>query len=442
MTGRQWQTEPDLQSPQAEKALMGALGYYPDAIAATLAALDPADFYRPARGAIWAAARHLASERQPVEQIRLMRELTRRGEWNNTVEMVLKTEMTSVAPADHAAQHAATVADLANRRRLLQVIHRAHILLEDHPGDASEVAVAIREAVAAGTHPGQDERSTGPMSWRALTAEFEHEHDQAHERGIPTPWLDYDDLVGGLRGGRMYIYGGRPGQGKSALAITIAHHAAVLGHPALIVSKEMPTVDVTGRVLASAAQVDLQAVNARRLDRYDRERIRDHVKRMGDLPLFADASARRLSAMRSMIRAHHQRHGLDVLVVDYLQLVRTDAASRSRQEEVAEVSRAMKEIALELDCAVVLPAQLNRESTKRTDGRPTMADLRDSGQIEQDADVVTLIHRPDKTSDGEVHPRTGEMDLIVDKNRHGPTATITVGWRGQYGQAFDFRAAS
>lgn len=432
-----------MQSPQAEKALMGALGYYPDAITGTLAELEPDDFYTPHRGAIWAVARDLVRDRQAVEVTRLIRELQKRGTWNPAVETVVKVEMTTAAAADHAAQHAATVADLASRRRLLRAVNRAHILIEEHPGDASDVLVAVRESIAEVTPKDDAARTGGPLSWRALVAEFEAEHDRGHERGINTPWYDFDAVVGGLRGGRVYVFGGRPGQGKSALALSIAQHAAMLGHPALIISKEMPSVDVTGRLLSAGAEVDLHTINGRRMDRYDRARIHDHVKGLGDLPLAVDAKPRRLSAMRSVIRTHHQRNGLSLLVVDYLQLVRTDNPSRTREQEVAEVSRAMKELALELDCAVVLPAQLNREVAKRADGRPNMSDLRDSGQIEQDADVVTLIHRePDRLPNGDLNPRSGVMDLIIDKNRHGPTSVVTVGWRGGYGSVTDLRVSS
>ncbi len=432
MTDRKWKTELDLQSAQAEKALLGALGYYPDAIAGTLASLDAAAFFNPHRAAIWSVAQGLSSDRKPVEQTQIIRELVRRGAWNAAVETAMKVEMATAAPSMYAPQHAATVADLADRRRLLRAIHRAHILIEEHPGDASDVLVAVREAIAEVTPKDDGERSGGPMSWSSLVAEFEAEHDRGHERGINTPWTDFNDITGGLHGGRLYIFGARPGTGKSNVALAIAHHAALLGKPSLIISKEMPSVDVTGRIVSAGAEVDLHAVNARRLDRYDRGRIRDYTKRIGKIPLYVDARPRNLSIMRSVIRTHHQRHGLGVLVVDYLQLVRADA--RSRQEEVAEVSRALKELALELNCAVVVPAQLNRESTKRADGIPTMADLRDSGQIEQDADVVALLHRPlDEEGKSKL------IDFIIDKNRHGQTGKFSALWKGGYATISDLR---
>lgn len=444
MTDRAWKTEPDLYAPHAEKALMGALGFYPDALAGTLAELDPADFYRPARGAVWAAAREMSANREPVEATRLIRELVRRDEWNSVAETVVKTEMATAAPASHAAEHAATVADLAQRRRILRAIHRAHVLVEEHPGDASEVLAAIRVAITEAAPAEQPDQTGGPLHWPALVAEFEHEHDHAHGRaGIRTPWREFDNATGGLHPGRVYVFGGRPGSGKSTAAIGVAVHAAMLGHPTLIISKEMPSVDVTGRIVAAGAEVDLHAINNRRLDSYDRAKARDFFKSVGPLPLTVDARPRRLSQMRTIIRTHHQRHGLDVLVVDYLQLVRTDTPSRSREQEVAEVSRALKETAMELGCAVVLPAQLNRESVKRADGLPTMADLRDSGQIEQDADVVTLLYRhPELLPDGTKNERYGEIDLIVDKNRHGPTAKVTALWQGGYGSIGDMRSVS
>jgi replicative DNA helicase len=224
----------------------------------------------------------------------------------------------------------------------------------------------------------------------------------------------------------VYVFGGRPGQGKSTAALNVAMHAAAeSSKQSLVISKEMPSVDVTGRILAAGAQVPLQEINARKLTDTSMARIREYVKRVGRPPITVDARPRTLAGIKTLARAHHHRSGLDVLVVDYLQLVRTDTPSRSREQEVAEVSRQLKE----LDCVVVLPAQLNRESAKRTDPRPNMSDLRDSGQIEQDADAVILLHR-ERNEKGEP---TGQILFIVDKNRHGPTAEVSLRWHGGYG---------
>jgi replicative DNA helicase len=422
-------TELELQSPEAEKALIGAAGFYPDAIANVIAELPAADFYDPHRAAVWEACRALTAEHQPLTPAAVIKHLNAAKQWTTAVQRVVTVEMATSAPASHARAHADAVTDLARRRELMRALKRAHSVIVEHPGEASDLLAAVR-AQFDGVDSGQTDAG-GPLAWDQLVDEFEHVHAPGGSRpGIPSPWWELDDVLGGLFGGRVYVFGGRPGQGKSTAALNVAMHAAAeSGKQALVISKEMPSVDVTGRILAAGAQVPLQEINARKLTDESMARIREYVKRVGRPPITVEARPRTLAGIKTLARAHHHRKGLDVLVVDYLQLVRTDTPSRSREQEVAEVSRQLKELALELDCVVVLPAQLNRESTKRTDPRPTMADLRDSGQIEQDADAIVLLHR----ERNEVGEPTGQILFIVDKNRHGPTAEISLRWHGGYG---------
>jgi replicative DNA helicase len=242
---------------------------------------------------------------------------------------------------------------------------------------------------------------------------------------VPVRCVEVDNADHLYLAGRSMI----PTHNSTAALVAAQYAAREHGKQALVISKEMPTVDVMGRFLAAGAEVELRSINSRTMDDFDRAKIRSYLKEVGTLPITVDASSRSLAGIKALARAHHHRHGLDILVVDYAQLVRTDAPSRSRQEEVAEVSIQLKQLALELDCVVLLPAQLNRGSEQRADKRPTMADLRDSGQIEQDADAVILLYRT-STANGEP---TGDIDFIVDKNRHGPTATVSLRWRGGYG---------
>lgn len=422
-------TELELRSEPAEMALLGALGHYPDAIAGVLSRLPGADFYRPARGAVWDACRALSDERQPIDPVSVARRLAAAGDLNPAVRHVVTVEMANAASAFHAAAHAETVADLARRRELLRAVNRARSTVTEHPGNTSEALAAVRAQL---DELGRDDvRHAGPLGWDALVDEFERAHAPGGSRpGIPSPWWELDEILGGLFGGRSYVFGGRPGSGKSTAALVVAMHAASeSGKRALVISKEMPTVDVMGRFLARGAEVPLSEINSRSVSEQSMARIRSYIKRVGSPPITVDARPRSLTGITSLARAHHHRHGLDVLVVDYVQLVRTDLPSRTREQEVAEVSRQLKALALELDCVVVLPAQLNRGSTQRADPRPTMSDLRDSGQLEQDADAVILLHRP---VDPQGKP-TGQILFIVDKNRHGPTSEISLRWQGGYG---------
>lgn len=425
-------TELELQSPEAERGLIGAAAFYPDAAATVLADLPGSDFYDPHRGTVWDALRALVDQNVPLTAIAVMKHLAAAGKSGKGLERVVTTDMANAYPVSHARHLADEVSDLARRRELLRAVTRARQIATTYTGSTSDILAAVRSVLDG---VGQPDKPTvdpdGPLGWDALIAEFEQVHAPGGSRpGIPSPWWELDQILGGLFGGRVYVWGGRPGQGKSTAALIVAMHAAAESQrQTLVISKEMPRVDVTGRILARGAEVPLTEINSRTVSDMSMAQIRGYVKRVGKPLITVDAKPRTLGGIKSLARAHHHRNGLDVLVVDYLQLVRTDTPSRSREQEVAEVSRQLKELALELDCVVCLPAQLNRESGKRADPRPTMSDLRDSGQIEQDADAIILLHRP---NDEKGEP-TGQIEFIVDKNRHGPTASISLRWQGGYG---------
>lgn len=426
----------DLRSDPAELALIGAVARQPDALADVLAGLPGRDFADIARGVVWDACRALSAASDPIDPVAVSRWLLTTGKWdmqslNGNVRRVVQVEMLnhgSGLSVIHASKHAALIAELARRRELVLAATRVREIAFEHPGDTSEALAAARAHLDTLDH---HEAMSGPMSWDALIDEFEHVHAPGGSRpAIYSPWPELDELLGGFFGGRVYVIGGRPATGKSTAALVIAMHAATDGGKhALVISKEMPTVDVTGRLLARGAEVPLSEINARRVSDMSMARIRDYVKRVGRPRITVDARPRSLAGILSLARTQHHRTGLDLLVVDYVQLVRTDTASRTREQEVAEVSRQLKALALELDCVVVLPAQLNRGAVQRSDPRPTMSDLRDSGQLEQDADAVILLHRP-MTPEGKP---TGRIEFIVDKNRHGPTAEISLRWQGGYG---------
>jgi replicative DNA helicase len=429
-------TELELQAPDSEKALIGAAGYYPDAIAATLQRLPGHDFYDLVRGTVWDTCRKLSADREPITPVTVARRMVADQAWSQRAERIVQAEMSTASPAAHADRHADIVADLAQRRLLLRAVNRARSVVVEHP-DVSEVLTRVRAEFEDLDAP----RTTdpGPLSWDALIAEFRAVHDPNADAGlrIPTPWFDIDALLGGLFAGRQYVFGGRPGAGKSTAALNIAMHAAALQHPTLVISKEMPTVDVTGRILSAAAGVPVGEVNSRRLSEKSRRKIDAYLDQAGRPPITVDAKSRSITGVRSLVRGHHHRHGLELLVVDYLQLVQTDKPGRTRNEEIAEISRQLKALALELGIVSVIPSQLNRASLQRPDAVPTMADLRESGSIEQDADAVVLLHRPPRND-----PRDGEIDFIIDKNRHGPTGTITCHWRGGYATIADPRDAA
>lgn len=424
-------TEPDLRSEVAEKALVGALAFHPDAMALVLADLPAEHFYSPHRANVWDVCRKLSADREPIDPVTVGRRLVDAQQWNPATQRVVQSEMAEPATAAHATAHAATVTDLFRRRQVIRALAAARQVVAEHTGEASELVAAVRRQFDGLDDGDVPERST-TLSWSQLIDEFEQHHAPGGApEAIPSPWWQLDELLGGLHRGRMYTFGGRPGAGKSVSAINIAEHAAVeSGRKVLIFSKEMPTVDVFGRILARGARIDIRSINHRKLDDDHRRRIRAYLDRVGNPSIRVNASPVSLEGMKTIARAQKHRHGLDVLVVDYLQLVRSESAGRTREQEVGRVSMDLKALALELDLVVVLPAQLNRGPAARADARPTMSDLRDSGQIEQDSDAVILLwHQPP----GEDGKPVCDVTFIVDKNRHGPRGEIDLRWHGGYG---------
>ncbi|MDN5916630.1 MAG: AAA family ATPase [Pseudonocardia sp.] len=430
--------ETNMQSDQAERALMGALAASPAAIAAVVHSLDPADFYREDRGQVWKAARQLLDDQQPVTPVTLGRRLATFDDLLPGARVVVGHEMVrefSSGEAIRAHQHADQVADFARRREIVRALKRAGGDIRDMEGDASAVLAAVR---ARFDDLGPSDEESGTRTWGQLLDEFEDAHAPgAAPKGILTPWEELDDLLGGLFPGRMYTIGGAPGDGKSATALNMAAHAADSGHSVLVFSREMPTVDVTGRLVARGAEIDLRDINSHRIGADDRNRFQDFRKRTKSYRLRVNADQVSMGQVKRIARGVQHRAGLDLLVVDYLQLMTGDERGRSAEEEISRISTDLKRLAMELGIPVVVPAQLNRNPSARADQRPTKADLRGSGRIEQDSDVVILLWRAPIAAEGHElggKPNPYELTFIVDKNRHGPPGEIRLRWNGGYGQ--------
>ncbi len=426
-------TELEMQAAAAERALLAAVIRNPDALAGVLASLPGSDFYSLQRGIVWDVCRELSAANQAIASVTVARTLLAQGKWGDdvspgSIRHVVQVEMVQgdgESPLA-AGRHADLVAELARRRELIRSINYMRQLAAEHDGTASDTLAVIRGFVDSLGQP--EEQASATMTWLDMFQEFEAAHTGEARPGIPTPWTELDALIGGLFGGRLYVIGGSPGDGKSTVALNIALHAALLGHQVLAFSAEMPTIDVFGRVVSRPSEVPLHTINRYKVSEFEMSRIRDYVKAHHDLPLRVNAENTTINAIISMARAQKHRRGLDVLIVDYLQLIGSDANGRSAEEEIAKISTALKRLSRELDCAVIVPAQLNRNPSTRANSRPVKADLRGSGRIEQDADVALLLWHEEE--DGK---RTGDVTFIVDKNRHGPRGDIRLPWDGEFG---------
>jgi replicative DNA helicase len=255
--------------------------------------------------------------------------------------------------------------------------------------------------------------------------------------GVPTGFADLDALTNGLHAGQMIVIAARPAIGKSTLALDFARAAAVKnGLATVLFSLEMSRNEVTMRLLSAESRVSLQTMRTGQMGDDDWARLARRMSEVVDAPLFVDDSPNMsMMEIRSKCRRLKQRHDLKMVIIDYLQLMSSPRRVENRQQEVSEMSRSLKLLAKEIEVPVIAISQLNRGPEQRTDKRPLLSDLRESGSIEQDSDVVILLHREDYYE--HESPRAGEADLIVAKHRNGPTATVTVAFQGHYSRFVD-----
>ena len=255
--------------------------------------------------------------------------------------------------------------------------------------------------------------------------------------GVPTGFADLDQLTNGLHPGQMIVLAARPAMGKSTVGLDIARSCSIKhGKTSVIFSLEMSRNEITMRLLSAEASVNLQHMRKGTMREEDWTKLARTMGRVSEAPLFIDDSPNMsLMEIRAKCRRLKQRHDLKLVVIDYLQLMSSGKRVESRQQEVSEFSRALKLLAKELEVPVIAVSQLNRGPEQRTDKKPAMSDLRESGSIEQDADMVILLHREDAYD--KESPRAGEADLIVAKHRNGPTANITVAFQGHFSRFVD-----
>ncbi|HET6291721.1 MAG TPA: DnaB-like helicase C-terminal domain-containing protein, partial [Kribbella sp.] len=386
--------------------------------------VEPHDFWSAHHGALWAAARKLRDADQRITR----RSLLAADDVKSTAaaERILDGLAAISAPGEFS-QAVADVKRCGRLRRLVQAAQRIQqrALAADDPSVALMQAHDELRKLDSIEHP-----HTKARDYRDLLIQFEAamraEGDQFVV--IPTPWPEFNERVaGGLHGGRLYVVGARPGQGKSIVAHQLAEHAAALGRPAMVFSAEMGTLEVIGRMVANGATIELDEISRRDLSSHSWKQFDEYKERAINFPIVVDDKPDlTLGYIRAEARAQKRRGGLDVVAVDYLQLIKPER-NVSREQQVAEISRGLKQLSRELDVAVIVPAQLNRRADERPN--PSLADLRESGAIEADADVVMLLAR-------RLHEKTGKpthlLGVHIGKNRHGRVGDIELTWRGQY----------
>jgi replicative DNA helicase len=429
-------------SLEAEALVLGAALVHTPTLAAVMPLVSPEEFYHPAHQAIFEAMAGLVNASKPVDAVAVLEAMRDRDTAKTLAHLdggdYLTKLMDGVVTVENVAYHAGIVRSKARRRKCAHVLRE---LAAAGFGDASDEE--YRERVAAGVLDILTEQADPrAMSLRKVIREVlttvEKRYDnRSSVTGIPTGYPDLDDMLSGLQPGELIIVAGRPSMGKSALAFNLVVQSAQQAKTAaLVFSVEMSRTSVAERMLSADGPVEGMRLRSGRLGQADWLHLTNAASRLVDLAIVLDDSgAVSIADIRARSRAwavgEAKAATNRLVVVDYLQLVAGERVKNgNREQEVASISRGLKQLAKELRCPVVALSQLSRSLESRSDKRPTLSDLRESGALEQDADVIAFVYR-DEVYHEDSKDR-GVAEIIVAKQRNGPTGTVKLSWHRQF----------
>ena len=431
---------PPPQNVEAEELLLASLIDGPqNNIAEAMALVTHEDFYREGHRRIFNAITELFGVGEPIEPITVIEQLTKNGDLDMAGgrDAVLDLMTTPYIAASYRS-YGEIVRDTATQRRLLQVGQEIEVLVAEREGETTDMVQRAEDLIYDLTQ----KRTRGDFvgtntlvmsSMERLVAASEHGSEVT---GLPTGFEDLDRLTGGFRASNLIVIAARPSMGKTALALCMAEHVALTEDKTVaIFSLEMSGEELTQRMLCSVAMVDASRMRSGRLSADDWPRVSQAADRLSKAPIFIDDSeGMTVTEMRTKARRLKAREGLGLVVVDYIQLMEGSPLLRRRDEnrvqEISAISRGLKMMARDLDVPIVVVSQLNRSPDSRNDKRPMLSDLRESGAIEQDADMVLLIYRDDYYEpDSE---SKGIAEVNVAKHRNGPTDRVKLAFMGTY----------
>jgi replicative DNA helicase len=410
-----------MHDDDAEQAVMAACCAWPDAVDAGLdAGLRPEHFHRPGLGNAFQAACVLVASGQPVDAVTVPAELARLGLPGPSASDLLAL-VVDVPSVTRVAEYAAIVVSTSRRRRLLGNLTDA-VEAAKGPGSFEEVAASVDRLVTDVLGDDVADRDR-PEAIGDIVDAVICRLIEGGENGVRTGYRDLDQLLGPLSPGSLVLVAGRPSLGKTAFVLGLAQHAAWAGVRTLFASAEQSRHEIGLRQIADIARVPTPRLRPP-LTKEDLEKVSLVGSQLADLPLVVTDRNRGAAGVAQDARRVARRDGLGLVVVDYLQLLAPGERGERRELEVAAISRQLKTLAVDLRVPVVCAAQLNRDAERREGRRPRLADLRESGALEQDADVVLLLHRDDDRES----PFFGTGELIVAKNRNGPIGSVHLSW--------------
>lgn len=422
---------------EAEESVLGACLLSREAIAAALEVLASDDFYKPAHVEIFNAILELYGRGEPIDGVTVTDELRRRGSLDQVGgRPYIFTLIESVPTPGSAAYYAQIVEEHALLRRLIDASH-----------SISEIAYAIPEDVSGAIDQSEDliykvsqrRQAQSFSALKDLLTENMEMVERLYEQGssitgLPTGFTELDNITAGLQPSNLIIIAARPAMGKSALAVSMAQSIAIREKvPVVIFSLEMSKTEVVQRLMCAEARVDSNRLRRGALQDSDWPKLSHALGRLAEAPIFIDDTANvTIMEMRAKCRRLKSKTGLGLVIVDYLQLMQPHPSRRSenRVNEVAEISRSLKLLARDLDVPVIAVSQLSRNLEHRNDKRPLLADLRDSGALEQDADLVIFIYRDEVYNQDS--PQKGIAEIHIAKHRNGPTGKIDLAFLEHY----------
>jgi replicative DNA helicase len=412
---------------EAEEAVVGAVLINPEAYYDLTQFLQADDFYIHRHRWIWEAFTSLHEQRVPIDLLTLSEELDRKGQLAEIGGRAFLTALVNQVPTSlNAASYGHIVESHAIRRRMIAAANSIASVAYD---EASTVDHVMDEAEKAVFNVSERRLKHDVQPIRNVLSEYYDRIDDLARRGeeifgVPTGFIDLDKKLGGLQASDLLIIAGRPGQGKTGFLLTVAKNAALINkkHVAIF-SLEMSNEQVAQRLIAQQTGIDSQRLRSGKLDDTEWPKFTHAIEVISDTHIFLDDTpAITPLQLRTKCRRLHLEHRLDLVIVDYLQLMGSEDRSENRVQEVSEISRNLKVLARELNVPVLAAAQLSRAVEQRTDKRPILSDLRESGSLEQDSDVVMFIYRPDQYEKDTEKKNVAE--IIVAKHRNGPVGVV------------------
>lgn len=426
------------QNIEAEMSVLGGMMLSKDAVADVTEILRPDDFYRPSHSLIFEIIMQFFGDGEPADAVTVGAELQRRGELERVGGLpYLHSLVASVPTAANAAYYASIVREQSQLRSLVEAGTRIVQLGYSTDGAEVDQLVNMAQSEVYALTDSDENREYAVMESivNDLVETLEHNESRGGELdGVSSGFPAVDAMLNGFRGGQMIIVAARPGAGKSTFAMDVCRAASVHNNlPSVYFSLEMNRTELSMRVLAAESSVFLDRMIKGNMTGDDWRRVVVGLEKISKAPLIVDDSPNlTMAEIRAKCRRLKQQHDIQLIVIDYLQLLTSGAKHvESRQQEVSDFSRSIKLLAKELDVPIIAVAQLNRDSEKRETKKPMVSDLRESGSLEQDADVVILLHREDMYKSREESP-TGLGEVIIGKHRAGPVGSIMLSFQGHY----------